>query len=155
MLIARRESSLVPFLFGFGAGVLFAALVDPRRGAARRAQIRDKGLSLFRRAGEEARREARDLTQRVQGKVYESKHAAEEVPDDVLVERVRAQLGRPVSHPRAIHVVAENGVVTLAGQILRGEVDDAIARVARIRGVRSVRNDLEVIDSPGTNPDLQ
>jgi osmotically-inducible protein OsmY len=117
--------------------------------------IRDKASSLFRKAGVEARREGRDLRQRLQGAVHEARHAGEEVPDDVLVERVRAQLGRPVSHPRAIDVHAERGVVTLSGPILRGEVDDAIARVARIRGVRSVRNELQVQDASGSNPDLQ
>ena len=117
--------------------------------------LRDKAASLARRAGIEARREARDLSQRAQGAAYEAAHAGEEVPDDILVERVRAQLGRPVSHPRAIDVKAEAGCVTLSGPILRSEVDDTIARVARIRGVRSVRNALDVQDTPGSNPKLQ
>src|SRR5438045_3247755 len=154
-MLLHRESSLGPFLAGFGAGVLFAALVDPRRGAARRAVIRDKVLSLVRRAGVGARREARDLSQRAQGTVYEATHAAEDVADDILVERVRAQLGRPVSHPRAVDVRADSGCVTLSGTILRNEVDETIARVARIRGVKSVRNALDVQAAPGSHPKLQ
>ena len=154
-MVLHREPSLGPFLAGFGAGVLFAALVDPRRGAARRAMLRDKAVSLVRRARVEARREARDLSHRAQGAVYEATHAGEEVPDDILVERVRAQIGRPVSHPRSISVSAEAGCVTLSGPILRSEVDDTIARVARIRGVKSVRNALDVQDAPGSNPKLQ
>jgi len=37
------------------------------------------------------------------------------VDDDVLVERVRAHLGRAVSHPHAVDVGAADGVVTLRG----------------------------------------
>ena len=154
-MVLQRESSFGPFLAGFGAGVLFAALVDPRRGAARRALLRDKALSFLRRARMEAQREARDLSQRAQGADYEATHGGEDVPDDILVERVRAQLGRPVSHPRAIEVRADSGCITLSGPILRNEVDDTIARVARVRGVKSVRNALDVQDAPGSNPKLQ
>ena len=152
-----RESSALPFLAGFGAGVACAALLDPRRGAARRAVIRDKTLSLLRRAGRQAVREGRDLSQRAEGLVHETRARMheEQIPDDVLVERVRAQIGRPVSHPRAIKVTAVDGVVTLFGPILRSELDELLERVARIRGVRSVRNQLEVQAGPGQNPSLQ
>jgi len=151
-----RESSTMPFLTGFLAGAACAALLDPRRGAARRALVRDKALSLARRAGREAVREGRGLRQRAQGLVHEARARAndQEVPDDVLVERVRAQLGRPVSHPRAIEVSACEGEVTLCGPILRGEAADLIDRVGRIRGVRSICNLLEVHDAPDV-PSLQ
>ena len=47
---------------------------------------------------------ARDTVHRAQGAWAEARRmfSHEEVDDDVLVERVRAELGRVVSHPHAI-----------------------------------------------------
>lgn len=157
MSLFQKESSLLPFLAGFSAGALCAALLDPRRGAARRALLRDKATSLAREAGREAMRRGRDARQRTLGRIYEtSKRVIDEsVPDDILVERVRAQLGRPVSHPRAIEVVASDGEVTVSGPILRSEVDDLLMRVAEVRGVRQVNNMLQVFDDEGPVSSLQ
>jgi len=142
------------FLAGFGAGAVFAALADPRRGAARRAKLRDKAISLFHQAGREAVRQSRNLSRRAQGTAYEVLHAGEQVDDDVLVERVRAQIGRPVSHARAIHVSAREGEVTLSGQILRSELEQLLYCVSRIRGVKAVHNALDVLETPGSSPSL-
>ncbi len=150
----RSRFSVGTLLAGFGAGAVFAALVDPRRGAARRAKLRDKAVSLLHQASREAARQSRNLSQRAQGTAYELTHANEQVDDDVLVERVRAQLGRPVSHPRAIQVSARDGEVTLSGQILRSEVEELLYRVGRIRGVKAVHNELEVLAAPAPNPGL-
>lgn len=153
MAIFQRESSssILPFLAGFSAGALCAVLLDPRRGAARRAVIRDKAASLAREAGREAVRHGRDLRQRTLGKVYEAsaRVGEEAVPDDILVERVRAQLGRPVSNPRAIEVSASDGEVTLSGPIQRDELQDLLNRIEHVRGVRAIRNQLEVKESEG------
>ena len=74
----RNESSLVPFLAGFGAGALFAALLDPRRGAARRAILRDKALSLARHAERAAVKEGRHLRNRAQGLAHELRKGLDE-----------------------------------------------------------------------------
>ena len=79
----------------------------------------------------------------------------QQVPDDILIERVRAQLGRPVSHPRAIEVRAESGKVVLSGPILADEAEDLIQRISRIPGVRSIESQLEVHAEPGDIPSLQ
>ncbi|HET7788648.1 MAG TPA: BON domain-containing protein [Myxococcales bacterium] len=151
----KSRFSAGTFLAGFGAGAVFAALADPRRGAARRARLRDKLTSLFHQATREAARQSRNLGRRVQGTAYELAHAGEQVDDGVLVERVRAQLGRPVAHPRAIQVSASNGEVTLSGQVLRSELDELLYRVGRIRGVKAVHNALDVLATPGSSPSLQ
>lgn len=151
----RSRFSAGTFLAGFGAGALFAALADPRRGSARRAKLRDKAISLFHQASREAARQSHNLSQRARGTAYEFTHAGEQVNDDVLVERVRAQLGRPVAHPRAIQVSASNGEVTLSGQILRGELDELLYCVRKVRGVKAVHNALDVLATPGSNPSLQ
>src|SRR2546423_15513809 len=80
------RDNAVSFLAGFGAGALFAALLDPRRGAARRALIRDKAVSLARKAGVEAVREGRDLSNRTRGLAHEisARRQEEHVSDDIL-----------------------------------------------------------------------
>ena len=151
------RGSTLGFLTGFLAGGVTVALLDPRRGAARRAMLRDKGFSAVKDAAETASRRTRDLRQRLQGIVYEAKArmSEQQVPDDILIERVRAQLGRPVSHPRAIEVRAESGKVVLSGPILADEAEDLIQRISRIPGVRSIESQLEVHAEPGDIPPLQ
>ena len=61
-----------------------------------------------------------------------------------LLQRVRAELKRTVSHPFAIRVhVDPDGMVTLAGPVLMDEADDAIRRIQAIAGVSLVDDRLE------------
>ena len=145
------------FLAGFVTGGVTVALLDPRRGAARRAVLRDKGFSAVKEVTETASRRARDLRQRLRGVVYETKArmSEQQVPDDILIERVRAQLGRPVSHPHAVEVRAENGCVVLSGPILADEAEELIRLISRIPGVRSIESELELHAEPGDVPSLQ
>jgi hypothetical protein len=62
-------------------------------------------------------------------------------PDEVLAERVRSKIGRVLSHPRAIDVNAEQGIVELRGAVLRSERRRAIRCAESVRGVRAVRYD--------------
>lgn len=73
-----------------------------------------------------------------------------------LAERVRAELGRVVSHPRAIDVsMLHEGCVRLSGPILSSEADTLLAAIARVRGVATVEDDLERHDTPEGVPPLQ
>lgn len=69
----------------------------------------------------------------------------EEVPDArKLQKRVRTELARVVSHPRAIDVyVAADGRVWLTGPVLMEEADKAISTIQSVRGVRGVDDRLE------------
>lgn len=149
-MFSRRESgsSFWSFALGAVAGAGAALLLDPNRGATRRARLRDKA-SAYRRQGEtELRRRAKDASQRLRGKRYELEHAGETVPDDLLVERARAQLGKRVRHSGAIRVEARDGTVILSGPILRHEVEGLVEILHQVRGVKAVENRLDVHDGP-------
>ena len=140
---------------GFGAALMF--LLDPDRGARRRAIARDKIMRGSRLACAGAETAARDMAHRASGIVHEARARmqADDVEDDTLIERVRARLGRACSHPRAIDVAAHDGDVTLRGQILASEVDLLMTAIAEVRGVCSICNELEPHESRDGIPSLQ
>lgn len=99
----------------------------------------------------------RDLKNRTLGLQAQLKARAEAGPVDdvVLAERVRARLGRMVSHPRAVKVMTHEGRVSLSGDLLADEVDDLLEAIARIPGVRQVEDHLTLHEAPGAVPALQ
>ncbi|MGH9792173.1 MAG: BON domain-containing protein, partial [Candidatus Acidiferrales bacterium] len=75
--------------------------------------------------------------------------------DEVLAERVRSKLGRNTSHPGAIGVSVNDGIVTLRGDVLQPEVRDVMSCVYSLRDVADVHNELTThADSTGV-PGLQ
>jgi uncharacterized membrane protein len=132
-------------------------LLDPDRGARRRALARDKTVHALHRAGRVFDKAARDLHYRARGLAAEGKAllTAEEVPDDLLVQRVRSHMGRAISHPHAIEVEAHDGEVTLRGPILAGEVPELVACVHRVAGVKAVHHHLEPHTKDELVPALQ
>lgn len=140
---------------GIGTGLMF--LLDPDQGKRRRALLRDKCFWAARKTGEGAQVTARDLRNRTQGLVSEvqSRFSSAPVDDSVLVDRVRAKLGRVVSHPRAINVSSQNGRVVLSGPILTAEVPELLACVNSVSGVNEVINQLEAHEQSENHPALQ
>ncbi|HWP45490.1 MAG TPA: SRPBCC family protein [Blastocatellia bacterium] len=140
---------------GLGAGLMY--ILDPDRGNRRRALMRDKTVRAARKMGDAIDTTARDIRHRARGVVSEARSmfAKEEVPDDVLVARVRSKMGRVVSHPHSIEVTANRGRVTLSGPILESEVDNLLKSVWAVRGVTEVENKLEPHKEAGDIPGLQ
>jgi osmotically-inducible protein OsmY len=154
----RRDGTWTPgwiFLAGAIAGALAASFLDPQRGRTRRARMRDRSAALARDARERIERRLRDARNRALGRKHELEHADERVPDGVLVERVRAQLGRTVKHAGAIRVEARDGAVVLSGPVLRGEVDPLLDAVRKVRGVTGIQNRLDAHESAVGVPGLQ
>ena len=150
-------SSLGTFIAGaaVGAGLMF--LLDPRGGGRRRALMRDKFLRGSRVARMYGGKFARHMSNEIRGEFAErrARMRDEDVPDDVLVERVRAQIGHVVSHPGAIEVFADNGMVILRGPVMRGEIEKICNRLDVTRGVDDYRIELQEHE-PGTRePGLQ
>lgn len=142
---------------GVGLGMALAFIFDPSRGRRRRALARDKMVRATRKTRDALDATARDIANRTKGIAASTFGRSERdgVEDDVLVERVRASLGRVCSHPRAIDVVAANGEVTLRGPILAREVEDVLATVRAVKGVLLVRNEVEPHETGEGIPSLQ
>ena len=145
------------FLIGAGVGATLAYMLEPGGGGRRRALARDKIVRAARKTRGGFDATARDFANRTRGiaAAARGRFAHEEVDDVVLVERVRARLGRVCSHPHAIDVVARDGDVTLRGPILAREVDRVLATAAGVRGVRSVASELDPHESSQGVPSLQ
>jgi osmotically-inducible protein OsmY len=153
----RTRFPWLAFAAGASAGAAAMSLIDPTAGARRRALVRDKMSRATHKTASGLDAARRDVSNRTYGRWAASRRRGEDsaVPDPVLVERVRARLGRYVSHPHALDVDADNGRVTLRGMILTGEVPRLMRAIARVRGVSSVDNRLEQHDEAGTIPSLQ
>ena len=144
-------------LTGLGLGASLMYFLDPERGRRRRALIRNQVAHAARLTGDAAGATSRDMAHRATGTVaaIRAKLSREQVDDQVLVERVRARLGRLVSHPHALDVFAADGAVTLRGPILQHEVNRLLNAVGRVAGVRDVLNELQEHKEPGNIPSLQ
>jgi hypothetical protein len=146
---------------GFAAAALGAAtmyLLDPDRGRRRRARLREMGSHASHRAQAIAGVTGRDVRHRLSGAAARTldRLVEEAAPaDEVLVERVRARLGRLVAHPGAIDVVASGGTVTVSGPVFAAEVDQLIDGVADVAGVTAVENKLEAHADAEHVPALQ
>ncbi|MEN3537405.1 SRPBCC family protein [Microbispora sp. ZYX-F-249] len=127
---------------GLGAvgGMVTEYLFDPELGRSRRARLRDKGVRLTHGVRNGTRTVVRDVRNRGQGVLGAARYrtTGREADDEVLHERVRAELGRHVRHPREVDVRVESGHVTLTGDVLDRESRRAHRAVARIPGVAGV-----------------
>lgn len=144
------------FYRGLLLGAVAMYLFDPDQGRARRALLRDRTTGALHDATDFLGKAAHDLQNRTAGTTARTAALARpDHPDDrTLAERVRAQLGRYVSHPRAVHVDAQGGMVTLSGPILHEEVEELIGAVSSVRGVDEVLNRLGPHDPGDGEPAL-
>jgi uncharacterized membrane protein len=119
--------------------------------------VRDKVARLAHRTGAAAGATARDVRNRALGTAAEVRGLFGREPggDRVVTERVRAEVGRWVSHPRALDVSVVDGRVTLRGPILRPEVDALLRAVRGVPGVVAVDARLDPHETAGDIPALQ
>src|SRR5690606_18121116 len=94
-----------------GAAAMY--YLDPARGRYRRALVRDRLVHTSHKAKHGIGVVGRDLRNRtiVTTAVVRSIFDAKPADDAVLEDRVRAALGRVVSHPASIEVEAHDGIV--------------------------------------------
>ncbi len=149
---------MLPLLRGMAIGALGVFLLDPQQGRRRRALLRDQVIHGMRKGGELSRAASRDISFRARGAAaaLARLRRGDHVSDDVLIERVRARLGRYVSHPRAIQVSLSpaTGAIMLTGDVLTRERAGLLRAVGSVRGVRGVE-DLLIAHERADVPSLQ
>jgi hypothetical protein len=129
-------------LGAIAAGALAMYYLDPELGARRRALLADlvrNGLPGDRR-GTAGRRLAR--------RAYDRTTQADPQSDADLRDQIRTRLGRLVSHPGAIDVKVDNGVVRLGGRVLAKERDGLLQQVQAMPGVQKLVNAMTALDDP-------
>lgn len=137
----------VALIKGMGLGASLMYFFDPDRGRRRRALVADQCTHACHELRDFFGVSTRDLGNRALGLTSEFTRRFRErgTPDDeVLVQRVRATLGRYVSRPQAIEVAARGGQVLLRGPILAGELEHAMRAVADVPGVMHVADQLSI-----------
>jgi hypothetical protein len=131
---------------GLGASLMF--VLDPARGTRRRTPMRGKTGKTH--GGSE------DIGNSVSG--IGAEIWARRLPpptDSQLEKRVRSELGHHIEHGWTIEVVADDGYVTLRGNVLRDELEDAVSTARDVQGVRKVWSEMQVRDQPGDTRSLQ
>jgi gas vesicle protein len=140
-------------VIGALGGGLAAFLLDPQRGKARRARVRDQSAAVLRRVGRQTERVGRLVGSRVSGAQQAlSNRETDTLPpnDATLAEKVESELFRDPSIPKgSININAENGVVVIRGEVAsESEVSRIESAVRRIPGVWEVRNLLHLPKEP-------
>lgn len=148
--MGRRLQSFASALTGAvaAAGVIY--YFDASSGRRRRADLGQRSAGAARRGLSRLQAASRDLVHRAYGLGARATGLLRraEVTPTVLVERVRARLGRVLSHPGAVHVSAdEQHTVRLSGVVLAWEHEPLRRAVAQVPGVEGIRDELEVHES--------
>lgn len=131
--------------------------LDPAQGRSRRALARDKLVSGFTRIRHGTGGAGRDARHRLHGAAARAGALIRsiDVSDDVLVERIRAALGRATSHPGAIEVSCSQGVVVLRGAVLKHEHPRVMRAVRSAADGCEVHDELAAYKQPDGVPALQ
>ena len=132
----ERDGLMLAGGLGLGAALMF--FFDPNEGRRRRTRTRQ---AIARIVGVAAG--------------VGSTLADVQPADDVIAARVRSVLDRSVSYPRSVTVTVEQGRVILSGPVIAREVEKLLSRVRKVRGVRSVRSQLDAHDWAADVPGLQ
>ena len=147
-------------LFSAAVGAAAMYFLDPQAGRRRRVRTRDRAERIARRVRKAYDVTLRDSEHRVRGLRAEARALGrrlrgEVVDNETLTGRVRAVLGRYVSHPHAIEVTSTNGIVALSGPILAHEVPALMRAVKLVPGVHRVANELAEHAAAGNVSSLQ
>lgn len=130
---------------GLGAGLMY--LLDPAGGRQRRTLVRNKGTQAWSTGSGVVRKTSTHVGNRAKGLaagVSSRLRREDEVPDEVIVARVRSKMGRYVAQPSLIGVVAEDGRVALTGPVQASEAGPLLGAVQAVKGVQEVDDRLEV-----------
>lgn len=157
--LAANQSHITWIIGSAALGALAMYLSDPERGRSRRTMAADRIRSTAARTNNVFDVASRDLVNRVQGvRAQANRMLAKEriaVDDRILTARVRQKIGRAVSNPHAIDVIAQQGCITLSGPVLAHEKEQLLDKVRNVHGVNRLEDQLEVHERAEGIPSLQ
>jgi hypothetical protein len=148
------HSNLGRLIAGVGMGALLMYTLDPQQGRRRLAVARDRAGRVSREASHWAGVGWRDLSHRAQGAGARLRQMVQRsaTEDEVLLGRIRAQLGRVVTRPHAVEVACSSGRVCLRGPVLEREHEPLLRAVRSVRGVRQLESQLALHPTSATVP---
>lgn len=131
---------VISVLAAAGAGAAGMYLCDPVLGRARRTALRDRTRHGMRVTHRWLLTETLSVRNHAAGYVAEHRPAliVEQPPDEVLVERIRSEMGHVLRHAHRVTVTARAGWVELRGHVLVGErraLMDAVRKVPGVHGI--------------------
>ena len=131
-------------------------LLDPENGKRRRKTLTDKAGKLLRRGKREAERKARYAEGVAEGVAHKAGAGEDRPPaevrlnDPALARKVESEIFRDHQASKGrVNVMAENGVITLRGQVdSEREIGELVGAAQKVEGVRQVENLLHTLGSP-------
>jgi uncharacterized membrane protein len=140
---------------GVAAAASALYFLDGKRGSQRRSAFASNAKRLSRGFGKATAKSARDCWHHLSGPalgVWSGPGGSQRADDRLLVERIRSGIGRLVSQPHRIHVVSDDGVVTLWGTAAEEEILRLSKSVRSIPGAKEVINHLEAREGEERGP---
>lgn len=129
-------------LAALGAGALAMYYLDPQLGAQRRGALLDLVRSGLRPPAGQGQ------VGRLSRRTYHRPLTTDPQADADLRAAIHERLGRLVSHPQAIQVRVEHGVVRLSGDVLAAERDGLLLQVREMAGVQKLVNAMTAHATP-------
>ena len=147
--MARLGAGLV---VGAAVGAAAAYFLDPQGGRQRRQQLLDRGASLSRQGASDAVGKATQAANKAKGAAMSAAPTGtpshEDLGDVGLVRKVESEIFRDADTPKGqVSVNAENGVVTLRGEVDKEWIERLGSAAEQVDGVQAVRN---LLHPPGT-----
>jgi hypothetical protein len=153
----ERRKRFLWLAAGGAAGAALTALLDPVRGKARRARLRDQTTAFLRRRGRDLGRYGRKVGSDFQGyrdqQAYGSRGDYVAPNDETLEHKVESEvLGRADVPKGSILINVEDGVVVLRGAVdTADQIDHVESLVRKVDGVIDVENLIHVKGTPPPN----
>ena len=142
--VRRVAEDILALAAGLGAGAGLMYLYDPDRGRSRRKKLTSEAAGLLNRGEKLVEKQGIDLLNRARGLMHDTTSAflKEEIPDDILAERIRSRMGHVLAHPHEVNVKAQSGVITLEGSLSRADRARLTEEVEAMPGVKRVKDHL-------------
>lgn len=151
-------ASLSMAALGAAAGAAALFFLDPQQGRRRRRMIADRVGAVARhgsrRAGHIARNAGATLSA-TRDRVASLANDDEPVDDITLTDRVESQVFRDGDLPKGkLNIDTVDGVVMIRGQIDEPRImNEIVARIWRVEGVKDVRNLMHLPGTPAPHID--